>query len=138
MNLAAINSALASTAVTAAQLTSPADIVTLVASYNTVLTCANGNIADTGTRPQAADYTNIGVTLGSAASGNSSKSTLTLKNLKDFGLVPTQVTVALPKAPVATAIAKSNTEVAALFPNGDDLLSTTCAWISYSLLPVYQ
>ena len=107
----------------------------------TLETYAYAGVKDANGKPLVSTYEGV---MQLVATGNSSKSTLTLKNRKDFGLVPTQVTDALPKAPVATATAtananaKSNSEVAALFLNGDDLLSTTCGWISYSLLPVDQ
>lgn len=101
----------------------------------TLETYAYAGVKDANGKPLVSTYEGV---MQLVATGNSSKSTLTLKNRKDFGLVPTQVTDALPKALVATANAKSNSEVAALFLNGDDLLSTTCGWISYSLLPVDQ
>ena len=101
----------------------------------TLETYAYAGVKDANGKPLVSTYEGV---MQLVATGNSSKSTLTLKNRKDFGLVPTQVTDALPKALVATANAKSNSEVAALFLNGDDLLSTTCCWISYSLLPVDQ
>jgi hypothetical protein len=101
----------------------------------TLETYAYAGVKDANGKPLVSTYEGV---MQLVATGNSSKSTLTLKNRKDFGLVPTQVTDALPKALVATANAKSNSEVAALFLNGDDLLSTTCGWISYSLFPVDQ
>ena len=101
----------------------------------TLETYAYAGVKDANGKPLVSTYEGV---MQLVATGNSSKSTLTLKNRKDFGLVPTQVTDAVPKAPVATANAKSTSEVAALFLNGGDLLSTTCCWISYSLLPVDQ
>ena len=63
-NLATINNALNSAAVTGTSVDTPAEIQALVNSYNAILAEANGSAADaTPTAdPTAADYSNIGVT----------------------------------------------------------------------------
>jgi len=63
-NLAAINNALNSAAVTGTSVDTPAEIQALVNSYNAILAEANGSAADAtpATDPTAADYTRIGVT----------------------------------------------------------------------------
>lgn len=64
-NLASINSALASAAVTGSSISTTASLVNLVNAYGRILVWANGALADVGTKPQAADYSAIGVVLTS-------------------------------------------------------------------------
>jgi hypothetical protein len=64
-NLASINSALASAAVTGSSISTTASLVNLVYAYGRILVWANGALADVGTKPQAADYSAIGVVLTS-------------------------------------------------------------------------
>jgi hypothetical protein len=64
LNLASINSALASSAVGAKQVEAVVNVSGLITSYNNILNWANGTATDTGTRPSGEDYGRIGVILG--------------------------------------------------------------------------
>ena len=59
-NLAAINSALNDSDIVGTSVDTPAEIQTLVNSYNAILAAADGT-AGNGTAPTASDYTNVGI-----------------------------------------------------------------------------
>jgi len=78
-NVGAINSALASAAITGADVATPAAIQALVDAYNRILAEANGSAADAtpGANPDAATYAAIGATTAAAlANGSAAQSLL--------------------------------------------------------------
>lgn len=76
-NLAAINSALASTTITGALVDTTAEVQAIVDAYAAILAEANGSTADaTGTDPSVLTYQTVGVSLGSIATNTNGLSLL--------------------------------------------------------------